>query len=95
MQRKWWKQNPKNKGHAYTEGLFTHSMHINFFGDMVLFSAWALFTYNFWTLALPLMMTLMFIFFHIPTLDEYLRERYGEEFLAYEKRTKKLIPFVY
>ena len=95
LMRKWWKQVPQNKGKAYTKGLFTHSMHINFFGDVVLFSAWALFTYNFWTLGLPLMMMLMFIYFHIPTLDNYLREQYGEEFVAYEKRTKKLIPFVY
>lgn len=27
-------------------------------------------------------------------LDAYLRDRYGEEFSAYERRTKKLIPFV-
>lgn len=95
IQRKWWKQNPKNKGKAYTLNLFSHSMHINFFGDVVLFTGWALLTYNFWTFGLPLMMVLMFIFFHIPTLDDYLRERYGEEFIAYEKKTKRLIPFIY
>ncbi|HIP51371.1 MAG TPA: DUF1295 domain-containing protein [Campylobacterales bacterium] len=95
LQRKWWKADQKNKGHLYTKGLFTHSMHINFFGDVVLFTGWSLFTYNFWTLGLPLLMLLSFIFFHIPTLDGYLRERYSEEFLAYEKRTKKLTPFVY
>lgn len=95
LMRKWWKQDKKNKSKAYTKGLFTHAMHINFFGDVVLFSGWALFTYNFWTLGLPLMMMFMFVYFHIPTLDDYLRERYGEEFVEYEKRTKKLIPFVY
>jgi len=31
IQRKWWKQNPDNKGHCYTQGLFGYSMHINFF----------------------------------------------------------------
>jgi len=95
MQRKWWKQDPINRGHAYTLGLFKYSMHINFFGDVVLFTGWALLTYNFWTLGLPLLMALMFIFLHIPALDNYLRGRYGEEFMAYEKRTKKLIPLVY
>jgi len=95
LQRKWWKQDPSNKGRVYTKGLFSHSMHINFFGDVVLFTGWALLTYNFWTFALPLFMALMFIFFHIPTLDKYLRERYGEEFILYEERTKKFIPFIY
>ena len=95
IQRKWWKNNPANKGHLYTEGLFRHSMHINYFGDIVLFIGWCLFTYNFWTLGLPLFMTALFIFSHIPGLDTYLAERYGEEFVAYAKRTKKLIPFIY
>ena len=95
IQRKWWKANPANKGHCYTKGLFSHSMHINFFGDTVLFTGWCLFTYSIWTLALPIAITLMFIFFHIPSLDNYLISRYGEEFKTYAEKTKKLIPFVY
>ena len=95
LERKWWKQDSLNKGRVYTKGLFSHSMHINFFGDVVLFIGWTLLTYNFWTFVLPLFMALMFIFFHIPALDEYLRGRYGKEFVVYEQKTKKLIPFVY
>ena len=95
MQRKWWKADPANKGHCYTLGLFRHAMHINFFGDVVLFTGWALLTANLWTLALPLAMGLSFAFFHIPGLDTYLAGRYGDEFSAYAARTKKLIPFVY
>jgi len=95
IERKWWKKNPQNKGHCYTGGLFKYSAHINYFGDVVLFTGWALFTYNFWMLGLPLMMAYMFIFFHIPALDEHLRERYKEEFVVYMKSTKKFIPFVY
>lgn len=95
MQRKWWKANSANKGRCYTLGLFKHSIHINYFGDMVLFTGWCLFTQNMWTLALPLLMTGMFIFLHIPGLDRYLSERYGEEFDTYAATTKKLIPFIY
>jgi len=95
VQRKWWKVDPANKGHCYTLGLFRHSMHINFFGDVVLFSGWALLTANLWALGLPFLMGLMFAFMHIPSLDAYLAKRYGDEFIAYAAKTKKLIPYVY
>lgn len=95
LQRKWWKQDPNHKGRCYTEGLFRYSMHINYFGDCVMFTGWCLLTGVLWTLILPAMMTAMFIFYHIPGLDAYLEERYGDEFRAYASKTKKLIPFVY
>ncbi len=95
IQRKLWKKDPANRGHCYTGGLFRYSMHINYFGDTVLFTGWSLLTVNHWTLALPLMMAASFIFFHIPALDAYLDDRYGEEFRAYAARTRKFIPFIY
>lgn len=95
IQRKWWKKDPTNKGHCYTEGLFKFSMHINYFGDTLLFTGWCLFTYNYWTLGLPILMASMFIFFHIPGLDSYLAKRYGEEFKTYAEKTKRFVPFIY
>lgn len=95
IQRKWWKAEPANKGQCYTKGLFGYSMHINYFGDMVLFTGWCLFTHNIWILGFPLLMGCTFIFFHIPGLDSYLAERYGEEFKIYSEKTKKFIPFIY
>lgn len=95
VQRKWWKADPANKGKCYTEGLFRYSMHINFFGDSVSFTGWALITGVLWSLAVPLFMTVAFIFYHIPALDRYLEGRYGDLFREYAKRTKKFMPFVY
>ena len=95
IQRKWWKQYTENKGRCYTKGLFKYSMHINYFGDTVLFLGWCLLTMNYWTLILPIGMAASFIFFHIPSLDAYLAERYGEEFIRYSYTTKKFIPFIY
>ena len=95
IQRKWWKADPANKRRCYTEGLFGYSMHINYFGDTVLFSGWCLFTYNFWVMGFPILMGCTFVFFHIPGLDLYLAERYGEEFNIYSENTKKFIPFIY
>ena len=95
VQRKWWKQNPAHKGQCYTDGLFAWSMHINYFGDTLLFTGWCLLTGAWWTLILPLFMALSFIYYHIPGLDAYLAERYGEDFQAYSRTTKKFIPFIY
>ena len=95
VQRKLWKKDPAHQGQCYTAGLFAYAMHINYFGDVVLFSGWCLLTRNLWTLLLPLSMALMFAFMHIPPLDAYLQERYGDAFTAYARRTKKLIPFIW
>jgi len=95
IKRKWWKANPRNKGHCYTQGLFAYSMHINYFGDTVLFTGWCLFTHNVWIILFPLLMVYSFIFIHIPGLDSYLAEKYGNEFTLYSEKTKKFIPFIY
>ena len=90
-----WKKNDTNKGKLYTEGLFKYSMHINYFGDIVLFIGLALITQSFSLLVIPLIMTLNFVFFIIPGLDKYLAKKYGEEFIEYAGKTKKFIPMIY
>ncbi len=95
LQRRAWKQQPGAKGHCYTGGLFAYSMHINYFGDTMLFTGWAMLTASLWAFSIPLLMAAMFVFYHIPPLDAYLAERYGAEFRAYAKRTARFVPFIY
>ena len=90
-----WKKQDKNKGQLYMEGLFKYSMHINYFGDIVLFSGLALITQSFSLLIIPLIMALNFVLFIIPRLDKYLAKKYGDEFKKYAGRTKKFIPGIY
>ncbi len=94
-QRYFWMNKEKNKGKPYTKGLFSYSMHINYFGDVILFTGFALITQEVIMVLIPLGMALNFIVLIIPTLDEYLERKYGEEFVEYAKHTKKLIPFIY
>ena len=61
-----WKKQDKNKGHLYTEGLFKYSMHINYLGDIILFTGFALITFRLSMLFIPLVMALNFVFFIIP-----------------------------
>ena len=90
-----WKSKKINNGRLYTEGLFNLSMHINYFGDIVLFAGFAMITNSFSMFIIPLIMTVNFVFNIIPLLDKYLEKKYGEEFRDYRKKTKKLIPLIY
>jgi len=90
-----WKLKEENKGRLYTEGLFSLAMHINYFGDIVLFTGLAMITHSLSMFVIPLIMALNFIFFIIPSLDRYLEKKYKDEFKDYSKKTKKLIPMIY
>ncbi len=90
-----WKLKEENKGRLYTEGLFSLAMHINYFGDILLFTGLAMITYSLSMFIIPLVMALNFVFFIIPSLDRYLEKKYKDEFKDYSKKTKKLIPMIY
>jgi protein-S-isoprenylcysteine O-methyltransferase Ste14 len=90
-----WKQRPENQGKLYTQGLFHYSRHINYFGDVVLFTGFALVAGRLIALLIPALMLVFFAAFNVPGLDKYLAGRYGQAFDAYALKTKKLIPFIY
>jgi protein-S-isoprenylcysteine O-methyltransferase Ste14 len=90
-----WKARPENRGHLYTEGLFSCSRHINYFGDLLLFGGCSVLTRQPWTGIVPLAMGLNFVLVIIPAHDAYLAARYGSEFDHYARRTSKLIPLLY
>lgn len=90
-----WKNNPENKGKIYTQGFFKYSRHINYFGDILWVSAYALITKNWYSITVPIMLFCLFAFYNAPKLDKYLKEIYGPAYDEYAKRTKMLIPFIY
>ncbi len=90
-----WKKIDTNKGQLYTQGLFRYSMHINYFGDVLLFAGLALLTRQMSMLFIPGAMALNFIIIIIPRLDDYLLKKYGDAFTQYAKKTRKLIPGIY
>lgn len=94
-QRHLWKQLPQNRGHLYTGGLFRLCRHPNYLGDLLSFSGLALITGQWIAAIIPIIMLLGFLFGSIPTLDAHLAEHYGQEFTAYARRTRKLVPFLY
>jgi len=94
-QRKIWKERSENTGRLFTGDLFRYAMHINYFGDELLFTGYALITGRAWALLVPLLMLTGFLFFNIPELDRHLRSHYGAEFEAYARRTRSFVPFLY
>ncbi len=90
-----WKAKEENRGRLYTKGLFSLSMHINYFGDIVLFTGLAMVTHSLSMLIIPLIMAMNFVFNIIPSLDRYLEKKYKDEFRDYSKKTKKFIPLIY
>jgi protein-S-isoprenylcysteine O-methyltransferase Ste14 len=95
LQRDAFKGDPANMGKLYTGGLFSLSMHINFFGDILWVTAYALVASNPWGALIPLLITAFFAFYNVPMLDSHLAARYGEQFAAYRARTRRLIPFLW
>lgn len=95
LMRDRWKKHPENAGQLYTGGLFKYSMHINYFGDLLWVSAYAIVTRNLWAILIPVFIFCFFAFYNIPKLDKYLAGKYGQQFEDYRQRTKKFVPFIY
>jgi len=90
-----WKQNAEHKGQLYTGGFFKYSRHINYFGDLLWVTAYALITRNWYAVSIPVFLFCFFAFYNAPKLDKYLYNKYGHAFERYSKTTKMLIPFIY
>jgi protein-S-isoprenylcysteine O-methyltransferase Ste14 len=93
-QRRRFKRRDENQGKLYTGGLFSLSMHPNYFGDLLWVSGYACVTHNGFAWIIPGFLFGFFYFYNVPKLDHHLRQRYGAAFVTYERRTKRLVPFV-
>ena len=90
-----WKMKPENKGKIYTKGFFKYSRHINYFGDILWVTAYALVTKNWFSITIPIFLFSFFAFYNAPKLDKYLKGKYGKGYVEYAKKTKMLVPFIY
>ena len=90
-----WKKDSANKGHLYTKGLFKYSMHINYFGDLLWVSGYAMVTGNAYSVFIVIFLFCFFAFYNIPMLDKHLASKYPEEFEEYKGIARKFIPFIY
>ena len=94
-QRKRFKDRTENRGKLYTQGLFRYARHINYFGDTLWVTAWAVVTRNIWSFIIPVALAAAFVFAFIPSLEKHLQSRYGAQFKSWAKHTKAYIPFIF
>ena len=90
-----WKQKKENAGHLYKGGLFKYTRHTNYFGDIVLFTGMAMVAHQIELLIIPGSMAFIFVVILIPLKENYLREKYGNEYMNYAASTKKIIPLIF
>jgi steroid 5-alpha reductase family enzyme len=90
------RKNPGNKGKAMTTGLWSYSRHPNYFGEISTW--WGLSAFavaaaceNWWVLAGPVAITVMFLFASIPMIEKRNLER-REGYRQYIARTSLLLP---
>ena len=94
--RKVFKQDPLNKGRLYMEGWNAWTRNPNYFGELLLFAGWNMFTFNNSLLCLEALgMTASFYLGHIPEKEAYLSTKYSADWSHYSKNVKALIPFVH
>lgn len=90
-----WKKQQANNGKLYTGGFFKYSRHINYFGDLLWVTAYAIITRNWDAFVIPVFLFCFFAFYNAPKLDKHLRSKYGQDFDDYTRKTKMLVPFIY
>jgi len=86
----------KKPGDLMRDGLWAHSRHPNYFGELSFW--WGLFLFGvaangsyWWTVVGPLTMTAMFVFASVPMLDERSLAR-RPEYAEYMRRVNALVP---
>jgi steroid 5-alpha reductase family enzyme len=90
---KWrFKQNPQNRGHLLRHGFWGMSRHPNYFGDFLIYVAFALIGAWPWGLVAPLANLLQYFGDAIPKNEKMSQKRYGKDWDNYAKTTACFLP---
>ncbi|KAK8154472.1 ERG4/ERG24 ergosterol biosynthesis-like protein [Phyllosticta citrichinensis] len=97
IHRKAFKTDPRNKGKAFTGGLFALVRHPNYSGYSLWRAACAMAGSGMiWSVVVGSFFLWDFASRAIPALDEYCTKRYASQWSAYKQRTPcKLVPFLW
>lgn len=76
-------------------GLFSIVRHPSYLGMVIIFIATALWQQNYMAAAIILIPIFIALSYRIHVEEIALREGFGQEYIDYSRRTKRLIPFIY
>ena len=82
----------EHPGSLFVGGLFSYARHINYTGEVLLFTGWAAWTRTWRAMLVPIFFAATFMLFYIPDLDSHLLRKHGHAFADYQRDTPSLIP---
>jgi protein-S-isoprenylcysteine O-methyltransferase Ste14 len=85
----------ENHGMVFTGGIYQYSRYINYFGEVIWLTGYALLVQRWEALIIPAIVFIIYTFYNIPRLDKIQTKKYGKDFQKYKTVSKKLVPFVY
>ena len=94
MQKKRFKAKPGTKDLLLDQGLWRFSRHPNYFGDALVYIAWALFAANPWAWLSPAANLAQYAFDAMPKNEKWAAERYGQAWSDYAARTSPFFPWI-
>jgi protein-S-isoprenylcysteine O-methyltransferase Ste14 len=78
-----------------TTGLYRYVRHPSYLGLVLIFLAIGIDSRNWISLAIVFVLPTLALLYRIHVEESALREAFGEEYVAYSRRTKRLVPGVY
>jgi steroid 5-alpha reductase family enzyme len=94
-QKQRFKARAGDKGTLLVTGFWALCRHPNYFGDFLIYMAFALIGGSAWGWIAPALNFMQYRFDAIPKSERWAAERYGEQWEAYRQRVKMFIPYVY
>ncbi len=89
------KSRPESVGRLLDSGFWALSRHPNYFGDLLIYVAFAIIGGDIRGWVAPVLNFLQYRFDAIPKNEQWAAQRYGKAWEEYARRTKMLIPFLY
>jgi len=94
LQKRRFKARPGTQGRVLDQGLWRYSRHPNYFGDFLIYVAWALLAADPWAWLSPAANLAQYLFDAMPKSERWAADRYGSAWRAYAARTSRFIPWL-
>jgi len=88
------KARPETRGRVLDRGLWRFSRHPNYFGDFLVYVAWAVLAADPWAWLAPAANLAQYLLDAIPKSERWAAAKYGEAWSDYAARTSRFLPWL-